>query len=62
MKAALQFAMRGLVAYKLVAYKNCSNSVPGFSIGRLANMEDLAKENIFFKCKYVRINENKPFI
>ena len=51
--------MRGLVAYKLVAYKTtkCSQSIPGFSISRLANVEDYFKENIFFKCKYVRMND-----
>ena len=51
--------MRGLVAYKLVAYKKtkCSKSIPGFSISRLANVEDFFNVNIFFKCKYVRIND-----
>ena len=50
--------MRGLVAYKLVLYKKtkCSKSIPGFSISRLANVEDFFNVNIFFKCKYVRIN------
>ena len=51
--------MRGLVVYKLVAYKKtkCSKSIPGFSISRLANVEDFFNVNIFFKCKYVRIND-----
>ena len=51
--------MRGLVAYKLAAYKKakCSKSIPGFSISRLANVEDLFNVNIFFKCKYVRMND-----
>ena len=50
--------MRGLVAYKLAAYKKakCSKSIPGFSISRLANVEDLFNANIFFKRKYVKIN------
>ena len=50
--------MRGLVAYKLVAYEKikCSKSIPGFSTSRLANVEDFFNVNIFFKCKYVRIN------
>ena len=49
--------MRGLVVYKLVAYKKnkCSKSIPGFSISRLANLEDFFNVNIFFKSKY----ENK---
>ena len=48
--------MRGLVVYKLVAYKKkikCSKSIPGFSISRLANVEDFFNVNIFFKYKYV---------
>ena len=51
--------MRGLVAYKLVAYKKTkfSKSIPDFSISRLANVEDFFNVNIFFKCKYVRIND-----
>ena len=51
--------MRGLVAYKLVAYKKtkCSKPIRGFSIRRLANVEDFFNINIFFKCKYVRIND-----
>ena len=51
--------MRGLVAYKLVAYKKtkCSKSIPGFSISRLANLKDFFNVNISFKCKYVRIND-----
>ena len=45
--------MRGLVAYKLLAYKNikCSKSIPGFSTSRLEIVED------FFKCKYMKIND-----
>ena len=59
LKVGWQFAMRGIVAYKLVAYKKtkCSKSIPGFSISRLANVEDFFNVNIFFKCKYVRIND-----
>ena len=51
--------MQGLVAYKLVAYikTKCTKSIPGFSISRLANVEDFFNVNIFFKCKYVRIND-----
>ena len=51
--------MRGLLAYNLAAYKKtkCSKSIPGFSISRLANVEDFFNVNIFFKCKYVRIND-----
>ena len=58
LKVAYQFAMRALVAYKLVAYKKtkCSKSIPGFSISRLANVEDLLNVNIFFK---MQICENK---
>ena len=43
--------MRGLVAYKLVAHKttNCRKSIPGFFIGRLANVEDFFNANKFFK-------------
>ena len=49
LKVAEQFAMRGLVAYKLVAYKktNRSKSISGFSISGLANVED------FSLCKYI---------
>ena len=52
--------MRRIVAYKLAAYKKtkCSESMPGFSISRLANMEDFFNVNIFFKCKCVRIKKN----
>ena len=51
--------MSGLVAYKLVAYKKtkCSKSIPGFSINRLANVEDLFNVNISFKCEYVKVND-----
>ena len=35
----------------------CSKSIPGSSISRSANVEGFFKENIFFKCKYVRIND-----
>ena len=51
--------MRGLLAYNLAAYKKtkCSKSIPGFSISRLANVEDFFNANRFFKCKYVRIND-----
>ena len=51
--------MRGLVVYKLVAYKKTkrSKSIPTFSICRLANVEDFFNVNIFFQCKYVRIND-----
>ena len=34
-----------------------ANQLPGFSISRLANVEDFFNVNIFFKCKYVRIND-----
>ena len=52
--------MQELVAYKLVAYKKklrCSKSIPGFSISRLANVEDLFNVSMFFECKYVRIKD-----
>ena len=51
--------VRGLVAYKPVAYKKakCSKSIPGFSISRLANVEYFFIVNIFFNCKYVRTND-----
>ena len=50
--------MRGLVASKPVAYKTnkCSKSILGFSINGLVNVEDFFNVNIFFKCKFVRIN------
>ena len=50
--------MRGLVLYKLAAYKKtkCSKSIPGFSISRLAYVEDFFNADIFFVYKYVRIN------
>ena len=58
LKAAYQFYMRGLVAYKLVVYKKtkCSTSINVFSISRLANVENFFNVNIFFKCKNVRIS------
>ena len=46
--------MRGLVAYKKTEY---SKSIPVFSINRLENVKDFFNVNIFFKCKYVRIND-----
>ena len=51
--------MRGLVAYKLVAYRKskCSKSIPGFSISSLANGKDFFNVNIIFECKYGRIND-----
>ena len=52
--------MRGLVAYKLIAYKKkkeCNNTIPGFYISRLANVEEFFNVNIFAKCKYVRKND-----
>ena len=60
MKVAQQFATQGLVAYKLAAYEKktkCSKSIPGFSISRLANVEELFNVNIFFKCKNGRISD-----
>ena len=58
LKVAKQFATRGLVTYKLVAYKkNCNKSTPDFSISRLANVEDIFNVIIFFKCKYLRIKD-----
>ena len=41
----------------LIKKTKCSKSIPGFSISRLANVEDFFNVNIFFKCKYVRIND-----
>ena len=51
--------MRGLVSYKLVPYKKTKyrKSIPDFSIGRSADAEDFFNVNIFFKCKYMRIND-----
>ena len=51
--------MRGLVAHKPVAYEKtkCSKSIPGFTISKLANVEDFFTVNIFFRCKYLRIND-----
>ena len=51
--------MRGLVAYKPVAYKQpkCSKSILGFSMSGLVNAEDFFNVDIFFKCKFVRIND-----
>ena len=57
-KVAYQFTMRGLVAYKKTKR---SESIPDFSICRLANVEDFFNVNIFFKCKYVRINDYSFF-
>ena len=67
LKVGWQFAMRGIVAYKLVAYKKtkCSKSIPGFSISRLANVEDFFNVNIFFKCKLninVSINDHSLYL
>ena len=36
--------------------KKLSTSIPGFSISRLANVENFFNVNIFFKCKNARIN------
>ena len=52
--------MRGLVVYKLVAYKKtkCSKSIPRFSISRLANVEDFFNVNMRindYSFKYVCI-------
>ena len=51
--------MRALVACKLAAYKTVSVADQNLvsSISRLVNAKDFFKENIFFKCKYVRIND-----
>ena len=51
--------MRALVAFKLVAYKTVSVADQNLvsSISRLVNAKDFFKENIFFKCKHVRIND-----
>ena len=50
--------MRGLVVYKLVAYKKnkCNKSIPGFSISRLANVEKFFNVNIFLNVN-MRIND-----
>ena len=51
--------MRGLGAYKLVAYEKTksSKSIPAFSISRLGNVEDFFNVNTFFKCNYMRTND-----
>ena len=41
----------------LIKKAKCSKSIPGFSISILANAEDIFNVNIFFICKYVRIND-----
>ena len=59
----LQFLLflseRGLSAESCLAirFAICSKSIPGFSISRLANVEDSFNVNIFLKCKYVRTND-----
>ena len=35
----------------------CNKSITGFAISRLVDVEDVFNVNIFFKCKYVRIND-----
>ena len=35
----------------------CSKSIPGFSISRLANVVDFFNVNMFFKCKFMTIND-----
>ena len=59
LKVAQQFVTLGLVVYKLVAYKKTkrSKSIPGFSISRLVNVEDFFNVNVFFKYKYVTMND-----
>ena len=51
--------MGELVVKRLAAYKKTkvSKSIPGFSISKLGNVEDVFNVNIFFICKYVRIKE-----
>ena len=44
------------INWLLIKKTKCSKSIPGFSISRLANVEDFFNVNIFFKCKYVRIS------
>ena len=46
-----------LINWLLIKKTNCSKSMLGFSISRLANREDFFNVNIFFKCKYVRIKD-----
>ena len=46
-----------LINWLLIKKTKCSKSIPGFSISRLAIAEDFFHVNIFFKCKYVRIND-----
>ena len=45
------------INWLLTKTTKCSKSMPRFSISRLANVEDFFNVNIFFKCKYVRIND-----
>ena len=37
------------------------NQLPGFSISRLANVDDFLNVNIFFNCKYKCKDENSSF-
>ena len=51
--------MRGLFAYKLLAYKNikCSKSIPGSPTVDWQMWKNFFNVNIFFKCKHVRIKD-----
>ena len=46
-----------LINWLLTKKAKCSKSIPGSSISRLANVKDFFNVDIFFKCKYVRIND-----
>ena len=48
--------MQGIVAYKLVAYKKKLSGANQYLVS-LANVEDFFNANMFFKWKYVRIND-----
>ena len=46
-----------LINWWLIKKTKCRKSIPSFSISRLENVKDFFNGSIFFKCKYVRIND-----
>ena len=53
----VMLVIKKLLRQLLIQKRKCSISIPDFSISRLGNVEDFFNVNIFFKCKYVRIND-----
>ena len=53
----VMMVIKKLFRQLLIQKRKCSISIPDFSISRLGNVEDFFNVNIFFKCKYVRIND-----